>query len=129
MFSGFHYDVPRTYWRLSEARIASPWLLLSSAVVFLGVTGLAKRVFSLEADAQTLFCAATFALCAAYVGFIATEARFGMMGFIALSLAAAQALATDWRTSWRWMLPALALYVFLAFMFNTMLMQNADIAL
>ncbi len=129
-YAGFHYDQIMPYWRLEGARALTFWLVLSSAIVFLGVTqmvitGLAGRV-----SADDMFSIATMVLCCLSLVLVATESRFGIVGFAMLSIHALKLLATRLtRDRWGLVLTGLVLYLVLAFLFNTLLMQNADINL
>jgi hypothetical protein len=61
---------------------------------------------------------------------VATESRFGLLGFAMLPVHALQMLANrSFRPPWSFVLPGLLIYVALSFLFNTMMMQNADMRL
>jgi hypothetical protein len=91
---------------------------------------MAVTVFAGRLDADSAFSIATVVLCGASLMLVATESRFGIVGFTLLSVQAL-ALLADRRTraQWPYLLPGLLLYLALSFLFNTMLMQNADIDL
>lgn len=129
-YAGFHYDQILPYWRLERASPLSIWLVLSSAIVFLGVVGFAGRVLARSLDADAAFAFGTLALCVASLLFVAPEARFGIIGFAMLSLQVAGWLAT--RPSprqWTLLAPALLMYLAVSFSYNTLLLQSADVGL
>jgi hypothetical protein len=129
-YSGFHYDQIMPYWRVEKARSLTLWLLLSSAIVFLGMTGMAATVLEGRLTAESAFSIGTVALCCAALMFTATESRFGIVGFAMLSVQALQLLANrPTRAQWSYLLPGLLLYLALSFLFNALMMQNADIGL
>jgi hypothetical protein len=129
-YSGFHYDQIKPYWRLEDAQALTLWLVLSSATVFLGAIQLGSTLLRGRLTADSAFALATVALCSASLMLVATESRFGLVGFAMLSVHALQLLANrSLRPPWSLLLPALLLYVALSFLFNTMMMQNADIRL
>ncbi len=129
-YAGFHYDQIKPYWQLSGARPLTIWLVLSSAIVFLGVVRMAGAVFAGAFDADAVFGMATLALCAASLLFVATESRFGVIGFAMLSINVAEWLAArPSRREWIRLLPGLVLYLAMSFLYNTLLLQSADIGL
>jgi hypothetical protein len=129
-YAGFHYDEIKPYWQIQRSRILTFWLLLSSAIVFLGVTQMAVTVVSGQLNADGAFSIATLALCAASLVLTATESRFGIVGFVMLSAYALQLLARrPTREQWALLLPGLLLYLALSFLFNALMMQNGDIGL
>ena len=127
-YSGFHYDQLMPYWPLDRARPVTIWLLLSSAIVFFGVMRMASIALSRELDADSAFAMATLALCMATLLFIATEARFGILGFAMLSIHAAEWVARRESVArWSILAPSLPLYLILSILFNLLLLQSADI--
>lgn len=128
IYAGFHYDQLKPYWRLGGARPLTFWLVVSSAVVFLGLMRAANLVRARKLTADSVFMILTVALCCAALFFVAAEARFGIMGFAMLSIFAAQWFETRPQGH---MMPLLvagtALYVVLAVLVNTWLFQSADI--
>jgi len=129
-YAGFHYDQIKPYWRLDSARPLTIWLVLSSAVVFLGVVRMTDNVRTGALDADRVFEIATLALCLASLLFVATESRFGVLGFAMLSLQVAEWLASrPSRLQWSFVVPGLAMYVALSFLYNTLLLQSADLKL
>ena len=129
-YAGFHYDQIKPYWRLDRARPLTIWLLLSSAIVFLGVVRMSSLVLSGEIDADRAFAVATFVLCVASLAFVAAESRFGVVGFAMLSIQTAEWIGTrPARAPWTWLAPGLVAYLALSFLYNTLLLQSADIRL
>lgn len=129
-YAGFHYDQIKPYWRVGGARPVTIWLLLSSAIVFLGVIRMTSVSLSGTLDAETAFGLATLALCVASLLFVATESRFGIIGFAMLSIQVAEWLASrPARAQWSLLIPGLLMYVVLSCLFNTMLWQSADLKL
>jgi hypothetical protein len=129
-YAGLHYDQILPYWRLARARPLTIWLVLSSAIVFLGVVRMTRLIASGALDADAAFAIATFALCAGALLFVAAEARFGVLGFAMLSLLVARWFAAPLsRREWLLLAPALVLYLLLSFAFNLLLLQNADVRL
>ena len=130
MYAGFHYDQLKPYWQLDRARPLTIWLVLSSAIVFLGVVRVSAVAVAGGLEADRAFAAATVVLCAASLAFVAAESRFGIVGFAMLSIQ-----AVDWlgnrpsRRELSWVVPALLLYLVLSFLYNTLLMHSADIKL
>jgi len=129
-YAGFHYDEIKPYWRLDRARPMTIWLVLSSAIVFLGVTRMAGIVLARDLDADRAFAIATFGLCLASLVLVAAESRFGVIGFAMLSLQVAEWSGTrPSRAQWAWLGPSLVMYLALSFLYNTLLLQSADIGL
>jgi len=127
-YAGFHYDQLLPYWQLARARPFTIWLALSSAIVFLGVVRMGVIVATGQLNADRAFAIGTLILCAGSLVFVATESRFGLVGFAMLSITLA-----EWpgsrpaRADWRWLAPALVLYVVLSVFFNAQLLERADI--
>lgn len=129
-YAGFHYDQIRPYFALERARPLTIWLVLSSAVVYLGLVRLGALVLARRVDADRAFVGLTLALCAGSVLFVAAESRFGIVGFAMLSILVAEWLAGGTaRSQWRLLAPGLLLYLALSFLFNAMLLQSADVRL
>ena len=130
VYAGFHYDEIKPYWRLDRIRPLTIWLVLSSALVFLGAARIASVVLARELDADRAYMIATLVLCAGSLAFVAAESRFGVIGFAMLSL-----LVSEWiagrpsRAEWSRLAPGLLLYLALSFLYNTLLLQSADIRL
>jgi hypothetical protein len=115
---------------LGGARPVTIWLLLSSAIVFLGVIRMTSLALAGTLDAETAFGLATLALCVASLLFVATESRFGIIGFAMLSIQVGEWLASrPARAQWSLLIPGLMMYVVLSCLFNTMLWQSADLKL
>ena len=133
-YVGFHYDQIKPYWQLDRAQPFTIWLVLSSAIVFIGVVRIAEIVRTRTLDANGAFAMATLSLCVASLLLVAAESRFGVIGFAMLSI-----LVADWlgsrpgsrpsRMQWPQLSSGLLLYLALSFLFNTMLLQSADIKL
>ncbi len=93
-YAGFHYDQIAPYWRFDRARPFTIWLVLSSAIVFLGVIRMTDIVLSRKLNADGAFAMATLGLCVASLLFVAAEARFGIIGFAMLSIYVAEWIAS-----------------------------------
>ena len=66
----------------------------------------------------------------ASIVFVAAESRFGIIGFAMLSITVAEWLARrPPRAEWWRLVPGLLLYLALSFLYNTLLLQSADIKL
>ena len=129
-YAGFHYDQLKPYWQLDRARPFTIWLALSSAIVFLGVIRMTAIVVDGGLDADRAFAIATLMLCVASIVFVAAESRFGIVGFAMLSITIAEWLGSrSPRAEWWRLIPGLLLYLALSFLYNTMLLQSADIKL
>ncbi|MET0683291.1 MAG: hypothetical protein ABWZ29_08125 [Casimicrobiaceae bacterium] len=129
-YAGFHYDQITPYWRLDRARPLTIWLVLSSAIVFLGVVRMTAIVIARDLDADRAFAIATVALCVASLVLLATESRFGIVGFAMLSIQVAEWISTRPSCArWSWLGPGLLMYLALSFLYNTLLLQSADIKL
>ena len=127
-YAGFHYDQLLPYWQIARARPFTIWLALSSAIVFLGVARMGVIVATGQLDADRAFAIGTFLLCVGSLVFVATESRFGIIGFAMLSITVAEWLGSGpVRTEWRWLAPALILYLVLSFLCNAQLLKSADI--
>ena len=129
-YAGFHYDQLKPYWELAGARPFTIWLVLSSAIVFLGVVRMAVLAATCELDPDRAFAIATLALCAGSIVFVAAESRFGIVGFAMLSITVAEWIGSrPPRYEWLRLTPALLLYLVLSFLYNTLLLQSADLLL
>ena len=67
-YAGFHYDQITPYWRLDRARPLTIWLVLSSAIVFLGVVRMTAIVIARDLDADRAFAIATVAPVRGFAG-------------------------------------------------------------
>lgn len=86
MAVGLIHDSPRPYAASSSLTSRSRWALLSTAVVVLGGLGM---IFWLRARArrlQGLVSIVLLALSLLYTALVATETRFGILGFAALAI-------------------------------------------
>ncbi len=120
----------KPYWRLDRARPLTIWLVLSSAIVFLGVVRMTAIVLARDLDADRAFAIATVVLCVASLVLVAAESRFGVIGFAMLSIQVAEWIGTrPSRAQWSWLGPGLVMYLALSFLYNTLLLQSADIRL
>jgi len=129
-YAGFHYDQVKPYWQLDRARPITIWLALSSAIVFLGVVRMTAIVGDGQLDADRAFAIGTLLLCVASLVFVAAESRFGILGFAMLSITVAEWLGSrPARAEWLRLVPALLLYLALSFLYNSLLLQSADIKL
>jgi hypothetical protein len=129
-YAGFHYDQIMPFWQLQRARPLTIWLVLSSAIFFLGVVRMTDIVLARKLNADGAFAIGTFALCMASLLFVVAESRFGIIGFAMLSIQVAEWLASrPARAEWSLLAPGLLMYLALSFLFNTLLLQSADIKL
>lgn len=130
VYSGLHYDVPRPYFSRSDVHIVSAWLLVSSLTVFYGVLALfeiLRKRLPMPGETTALLAGLLILSCA-YTAFVATEARFGLLGFTALSIAACAAFAHDAsRARAMALLPLAAVYVVLAVLVNTWFLSSAGL--
>jgi hypothetical protein len=123
VWAGLHYDVLTTYFRFEQLAIVSAWMPLSAFVVAYGVLGLAHGWKEPQERSRTAFLAALFFLSCAYTAFIGVEIRHGLLGFLALSVAAARlAAGPDGRDLMRATFPLAAAYALLCIAFNAMLL-------
>jgi hypothetical protein len=126
--AGFHYDQLLPYWHLGRARPFTIWLALSSAIVFVGVVRMTATIGERALDPDRAFAIATLLLSAASLAFVATESRFGVIGFAMLSITVAEWIGSrPTRREWLRLAPALLLYLALSFLYNTLLLQSADV--
>jgi len=127
-YAGFHYDQLMPYWHIGRAAPFTIWLALSSAIVFLGVVRMTAIAGERALDPDRAFAIATVLLSAASLVFVAAESRFGIIGFAMLSIAVAEWIASrPPRGEWLRLAPALLLYLVLSFLYNTLLLQSADV--
>ena len=130
-YAGFHYDQIKPYWRLERARPMTIWLVLSSAIVFLGVVRIVTAISSpARLDADRAFVIATLVLCAA---------RSRSWRRSPGSASSASRCCRCWSPKWIasrpprvrmvGLAPGLLLYLALSFLYNTLLLQSADIRL
>ena len=119
VWAGLHYDALVPYVKFERLRVLNPWIVLSSLVVALGLIGLAFA-FRVPADrSRAAFLAATLFFSCLYTAFVGVEARFGIFGFLALSIAAAWlASAAEGRALMRRAAPLVAAYVLLCIAFG-----------
>jgi hypothetical protein len=122
VWSGLHYDVLTTYIRKPQVRILNPWIVLSSFIVAFGLLGLVRGLREPGERSRAVLLAAAFILSCGYTAFVGVEARFGIIGFAALSLASASLLSSGpGRAAARESLPIACAYVALCLAFNAML--------
>jgi len=127
-YAGFHYDQVMPYWPLARARPFTIWLGLSAAIVFLGVVRMTAIVGERALDADRAFAIATLLLSVASLVFVAAESRFGIIGFAMLSITVAEWIGSrPPRSEWLRLAPALLMYLVLAYLYNTLLLQSADV--
>jgi hypothetical protein len=124
VWAGLHYDVLTTYVKFRQFKILNPWIVLSSFVVAYGLLGFGMY-WRLE-PSRAAMLAAMLALSCLYTAFVGVEARFGLFGFLALSVVAAQLAASpDGRARMRSTLPLALAYVLLCVVFNSVLLYAA----
>lgn len=129
VYAGFHYDVPTPYWVVVRPPLLTLSLLLSSAIVFLGLYGVVTACFSRPVSAETVFLTLALLLCAGSLVPMAVESRFGLVGFIVLSIKCADTIRTADRATWRWLAPGLVLYLIFSVLVNALLTARSDIPL
>jgi len=95
VWAGLHYMAPTPYVPKTSFRLFSPWLIASACVVGYGLIGLAGWWRARDDRGIVLFLTATVALSCMYTALTATEGRFGLLGFLALSVAAWKYLSTS----------------------------------
>ncbi len=123
VWAGLHYDVLTTYVRFEQLRIVSPWIVLSALVVAYGLLGMLRWLREPGERSRALFAAAMLVLSCAYTAILGVEQRFGLFGFLAISLAAAQLAATrEGRALMLRGAPLAAAYALLCLAFNAMLL-------
>ncbi len=130
VYSGLHYDVPRPYFSRSEVHIVSIWLVISSLTVFYGIFALVESLrkrLPMPDETRVLLTSLVILSCG-YTAFIATEARFGLLGFCALSIAACVAWTHDaTRARAIRLMPLAAGYVVMALLVNAWFLSAAGL--
>lgn len=128
VWAGLHYDVLTVYLDRAELHVLSPWLMLSSLVVFFGLSGL-WNAFRRGNERGVTVCLGTMLLVScAYTSVVATEARFGLWGFLALSISASQLFAAaEGRRIALMLAPASLAYALLCIAFNALLLHSAGV--
>jgi hypothetical protein len=128
VWTGLHYDVLATYFDRDELRIVSVWLILSALLVALGVLGLWRLLLRRDDPPLTALLVSMFVLSCGYTAFVATETRFGLFGFLAVSLGAAQLFASraGRRRAWS-AVPLVAAYVAACVAFQGTMIHSANI--
>ena len=125
IWSGLHYDVLTTYVKFRAFRILNPWIVLSSFVVAYGLMGLVAAYRRLETSRAAML-SALFAFSCLYTAFVGVESRFGIFGFLALSVGAAVlASSPEGRAQMKSTFPLALAYVLLCLVFNAMLIYAA----
>lgn len=123
VWAGLHYDVLTTYVRFEQFRILSPWVVLCGFVVAWGLMGLWRYLREPAERSRAIFAAAVFLMSCLYTAFLGVEARFGMLGFLAVSVGAAWlASRPEGRAAMRSSLPLASAYALLCLAFNAMLL-------
>jgi hypothetical protein len=130
VWAGLHYDALVPYVKFERLRVLNPWIVLSSLVVAFGLMGLAFAFRAPGDRSRAAFLAATLAFSCLYTAFVGVEARFGIFGFLALSIAAAWlASAAEGRALMRRAAPLVAAYVLLCIAFGGLVLYaSPDIA-
>lgn len=93
IWSAFNYISFQPYVPRSQIEIVTSPLLVSSLILALGILGMVYLLGRTEDRPLGLSLALMFLLTCAYVTVAATESRFGLLGFVALSIAAWRVLA------------------------------------
>ena len=125
VWSGLHYDVLTTYVKFRAFKILNPWIVLSSFVVAYGLIGLVAAYRRLETSRAAML-SALFALSCLYTAFVGVESRFGIFGFLAVSIATSVLAASpDGRAQMKSAFPLALAYVLLCLVFNAVLLYAA----
>jgi len=125
VWAGLHYDVLTTYVKMSDLKILNVWIVLSSLVVAWGILGLLRYCRDPAERSRGMLLASMLVLSCGYTAFAGVEARFGMLGFLALSLGAAQLFSSPGgRTVVRSSLPLALAYAVLCLAFNGLLLYT-----
>jgi len=123
-----HFDVLTPYVRSEDLHPVSGWLLGSALVVACGVAGLWRAARSRRDPVETPFLLVTVGLSCAYTLVAAAEVRFGIIGFMALSIGASAFVGdADVRREWRRYAPWVVLYVGTSALVNALLLGTARV--
>jgi hypothetical protein len=122
VWAGLHYDTLVPYITTPLSGQPSPELITSSLVVILGLLALWSLRRQWHSSAPQMFLVTTLVMSCAYTAFVATEARFGLLGFAALSIAAAGLpFDENLRRASIAALPMILLYVLASCLINALL--------
>lgn len=125
VWSGLHYVWPTPYTPASAMRVFSPWLLLSALTVACGLLGLGVFFQCREDRPVALFFTVTLLGSCAYTAFTAVEGRFGLFGFLALSVFAWRYVTTSGRATLLRTAPLVIAYVLLSCTVNGLLLYRS----
>lgn len=127
-WSGLHYNSAAPYVPRTALTIFNWWLLLSATIVAYGLLGILQLFTQPRERGTALFLATLAVLSCAYTAFVATESRFGLMGFVALSVAAWQLLMNrNERGLCLRALPLVIAYVSLCVVINALLLYRTSV--
>ncbi len=128
MWSSLHFISFNPYSNISELGVATPALLLSSTITACGLLGLFHMLRQRGNSSLAKFLLATLFLSCAANAFTATEARFGLLGFLSLSIGAWQLLLdTDVRKLAIRASPLIVAYVALCVLLNASLLSRSNV--
>jgi hypothetical protein len=127
-WSAFNYVAFIPYVPRSAIGLVTPALIVSALTVALGLLGLFQYLRTPPNINLAIFLILTVALSCAYVALSATENRFGLFGFVALSLSAWQLLASaEGRRLCVSCAPIVIAYVFLCVVINGLLFYRTSL--
>lgn len=129
VWAGLNYDALTPYVARGDLHALTPWLVLSALTVAFGVAGLYRMIASAFDRRAGVLLVAVLVMSCAYTFFSAAEARFGMWGFMALSIGAAHlASSREGRSRAGAIAPSALAYVLSAFLINASLLSAAGVA-
>jgi hypothetical protein len=126
MWSAFDFVSFRPFTPKTAIRIVNITLIISAFITALGVLAIWRMIGDARHRTLGLMLGCTFLLNCAYVAVSATENRFGLLGFLALSIAAWQTLIEpEGRKLYVRASPLVAGYVCLCLIINALLYYRA----
>ena len=127
VWSGLHYVAVVPYIPEADISIVNLWLLGSAVIVCFGALGLPRLFVPGERGAALMLAGLTILSCV-YTAFVATENRFGLIGFAALSVAGWQLVTNpDERGFCLRALPLVIVYAALCVAFNALLLYRTSL--
>lgn len=124
---GLHPDTYKVFLSPKDIRPVSFTVLVSAVIVGLGLVGLFGAARTSPFDPGSIFLLLMFAMSCAYTALIATETRFGIFGYIAVSVAAVQLLATrEGRRAALISLPLVLAYAVISLILNALLVYRTS---
>jgi hypothetical protein len=128
VWSAFEYVSFRPYVPRSDIQIVNTALILSAVVVALGLLAIWRMAFDPSQRKLGLTLGSIVVLNGVYVAVCATESRFGLLGFVALSVAAWETLnLPEGRKLYLRTAPLIASYVCLSLIINALLFYRAGL--